>query len=73
MIVPRIAGIRSESGNVGAVNPSQSCTISDQTSTGIVSRTLSQKRSRNIATLCPACWSCEPCAPPSSGEGWLGS
>ena len=28
-----------------------------------MSRTLSQKRSRNIATLCPACWSWPPCPP----------
>ena len=38
-------------GKLGAVNPSHSWIISDQISTGIVSATLSQNRSRNIATL----------------------
>ena len=48
--MPKSAGMYSESGNVGAEKPSQSCTIGLQISVGIESARDSQNLSRNIAT-----------------------
>lgn len=55
--VPNAGAIHCEPGNIGALNPNARSSMCPQITVGTVSARVIQNRSRNIATLCPACLS----------------
>ena len=59
---PKSAGIQWTPGKTGGVYPSSRGAMCPQIRMGAVSASETQNRSRNIATLWPACWSWPSCA-----------